>query len=656
MNILSELKKRFTPALATLVDDPADLLSMIRPAQDPKFGDYQANFAMPLGKRLGKSPREIATDIVGQVQLEDLCLEPEIAGPGFINLRLRDDWVSAAVQNAIDDPGQGVSKAEKPLTYIVDFSSPNVAKPMHVGHIRSTVIGDALARTLRFVGHKVITDNHLGDWGTQFGMIIYGYKNFVDRAAYEEEPVAELGRLYRYVRRIMDYHAAHQRLPQIVADTAAVQKQLDALNEKGAADKSEMKRLKKERRRLEEKLKELVEDQKSKQNLIDSVRSDPALLAVAEAHAGIGQAVTDETAMLHAGDAENQELWEEFLPHCREDIQKIYQRLGVSFDHELGESFYHDQLGTVVESLEEKGLARESEGAVCVFMDDYETPMIVRKKDGAYLYATTDLATVQYRMSTWRPDAILYVVDHRQHEHFAKLFDAIQLWGYSDCELTHVSFGTVMGADGKPYKTRSGDTVGLEGLLDEAEQRALKVVEQMDSDEEVGPRLDADERLAVANTVGIGSLKYADLSQNRTTDYIFSYDKMLALVGNTAVYIQYSYARVRGIFTKGGVDPVALRHSPVAVSVAEPAERALALQLLRFSEALDDVLDDYRPNLLTSYLFDLSKAFASFFEQCPVLKADSEETKTSRLKLCDLTARVIKQGLELLGIDVAERM
>ena len=310
----------------------------------------------------------------------------------------------------------------------------------------------------------------------------------------------------------------------------------------------------------------------------------------------------------------------------------------------------------MVTALEEQGLATESEGATCVFLDGFTTPMIVRKRDGAFLYATTDLATVQYRMETWRPDAILYVVDFRQGEHFHKFFQTSRKMGYPDVELKHVSFGTVLGDDGKPFKTRSGDTIGLDGLLDEAEARALRVVTQSDEGKPNGPEWDQQQREHISRVIGIAALKYADLSQNRESDYVFSYDKMLALTGNTATYLQYSYARVHGIFKRSGVDIKALGESTSKISLAEPAERALAKQLLSFSEAIDDTLADYRPNLLSNYLYDLAKVFTSFFDKCPVIKADNDDQRDSRLLLCDLTARTLKQGLALLGIEVLEKM
>ncbi len=583
MSILLELRRRFRQALADLVADPkrtAELLDMVQESQDPRFGDYQANLAMPLRKDLGRPSREIAAEIVARLDVSDLALGPEIAGPGFINLKLRDTWLAERLAAAVHDPRLGIPPVDRPRTYVIDYSAPNVAKPMHVGHIRSTVIGDSIYRTLKFLGHRVISDNHIGDWGTQFGMILYGFRHFCDREAYRANPVQELARLYRLVRELMD----------------------------------------------------------------------------AQEHRDIGIAVLAETARLHAGDEENRRLWREFLPFCEDEINRVYGRLGVRFDYSLGESFYEDRLGPLVEELIRRGIARESDGAICIFLEGQQVPMIVRKQDGAFLYATTDLATLRYRMETWQPDAILYVVDHRQSLHFDQLFAAGRLLGYGDVDLQHVSFGTVLGEDGRPFRTRAGDTVGLEGLLDEAVRRAAQIVEANDQSKPSGAELSPEERKRVAETVGIAAIKYADLSQNRTSDYVFSYDKMLAMTGNTATYMQYAYARVRSIFAKGNVDVDALRASGAPIRLGTPAERALALELLRFAEALDLVVADYRPNQLTAYLFELANCYSTFFENCPVLRAESEELRQSRLLLCDLTARTIRQGLDLLGISVVDRM
>jgi arginyl-tRNA synthetase len=656
MSPLALLKSRFRPALAALVSNPArltELLDMIRPAQDAKFGDYQANFAMPLKKELNKPPPEIATQIIAATNLADLCQPPEIAGPGFINLRLRDDWITEQLQRAIHDERLGIEPAADPRTYVIDFSSPNVAKPMHVGHIRSTVIGDALCRTLRFLGHRVISDNHLGDWGTQFGMIIYGYKHFVDRAAYAATPVAELGRLYKLVNRLVEYRESLAALPAVRQRLADRQAELASLKQQPkTGDKGADKKAAQAVQKLQTTVEEIEKEIDSLEKKIAVVETVPPVLALAQKHANIDEAVLAETARLHAGDAENLKLWHEFLPNCRDEIARVYGRLNVKFDYEYGESFYHDRLAAVVADLRAKGLAQDSQGAVCVFLDGFDAPMIVQKKDGAFLYSTTDLATIEHRMEIWRPDAILYVVDHRQSDHFDKLFAAARKWRYPKVALEHIKFGTVMGPDGKPYKTREGVAEGLESLIDEAVSRAGAVVAENDTD----GHLSAQQRQQIAEVVGTGALKYADLSQNRTTDYTFSYDKMLLMNGNTATYMQYSYARVRSIFAKGGFDPAAVRASGAKIVLSHPAERALGVQLLRFAEALAETEADYMPHHLTAYLFDMAKSYSTFFENCPVLKAETDELRTSRLLLCDLTARTIRTGLDLLGIQVVEKM
>jgi len=407
---------------------------------------------------------------------------------------------------------------------------------------------------------------------------------------------------------------------------------------------------------MRKELESCLEELRELERKVAQVEQSPELARLAAVHPNLESRVQAETAKLHAGDPENRRLWQEFLPHCLAELDRIYQRLGVRFDYTLGESFYQDRLAGLVEDLLARGLACISDGAACIFLEGFDIPMIIRKQDGAFLYATTDLATLQYRMETWKPDAILYVVDHRQSLHFQQLFAAARLLGYKEVELQHISFGTVLGEDGRPFKTREGDLVGLESLLEEAVARALKIVSENDDAKPDGPELSPAERAEIAERVGIGAVKYADLAQNRTSDYVFSYSKMLALSGNTSAYMQYAYARVRSIFRKGGVDPERLRTSGAPILLPTKPERDLCLALLRFGETLELALEDYRPNLLTAYLYDLANRYSVFFEQCPVLKAETDSLRTSRLLLCDLTARTIQKGLELLGIEVVERM
>ena len=663
MNILRELQRRFSNALKHLVADPSEYVAQIRRSQDAKFGDYQANFAMPLAKHLGRpgAAREIAQEAIARLDVADLCEPPEIAGPGFINLRLKTDRLENLLLAALRDPSQrlGIAPAETPQTYVIDYSGPNVAKPMHVGHIRSTVIGDAIARTLRFLGHQAVGDNHIGDWGTQFGMILYGYKNFLDAKTYAASPVTELARLYRLVRKLVDYHAGKLALPGQRAKIAAQEAEIAAQKQSSTtADLTTKKKIDKSLRQLERSIGDNRTALSELEQKIAEVEKSAELLKLANEHFRIGTAVLEETAKLHADDAENLRLWKEFLPPCLEDIEHIYRRLGVTFDCTLGESFYHDRLQGVVDDLTQRGIARDSEGARCVFLDGFETPLLIQKQDGAFLYATTDLATIQYRMEMWNPAAILYVVDHRQSLHFDQLIATAGLWGYGHVKLQHVSFGTVLGDDGRPFKTRSGDTVGLEGLLDEAIRRALAIVAENNlKNPHEAERLSPAEQQHVAESVGIGALKYADLSQNRTSDYVFSYDKMLAMQGNTATYMQYAHARARSIFAKGKVDVAALVSDPTAtISLGDTSERALGLELLGFVESLEALLVDCRPNLLTTYLFELANRYSTFFENCPVLKAETVATKNSRLLLCELTACTLNKGLELLGIRAVERM
>ena len=572
MNVLKRLRDAFGKATPDQAD-PEEFRRAVRPANDPKFGDYQANGCMALAKTLRRNPRELASQVAAVLDLAPLDGRVEVAGPGFINIRLDDSWIAETIRKLVSDERLGLEEPDRRLTVVIDFSSPNVAKPMHVGHIRSTVIGDCLARIFEALGHRVIRDNHLGDWGSQFGMILWGWKHFGDEQAFAANPVQELARLYRLVQQ----------------------------------------------------------------------RIQSGDVAVEEAARG-------ETARLHAGDPENRALWSRFMPHCLAALENIYQRLGVRFDVQLGESFYDPMLQGVVDDLIQRGIAVESDGAIVVFVDPKKPPFIIRKRDGAYNYGTTDLATIKYRVETWNPDKILYVVDHRQSDHFRQLFEVARRWGYDGVELQHVAFGTILGPDRRPFKTREGDVIGLESLLDEAVAEARKVVDAN------SPELPAEDRARVAETVGLGAIKYADLSQNRLSDYVFEWHKMLAMNGNTATYLQYAYARIQSIFRRGRFTPQAIRDQHPAIVLSHPAERALGCRLLRLPEVLDLASGELKPNILTDYLFELANEFSVFFEECPVLKAESEDRRGSRLALCDLTARTLKFGLDLLGINVVERM
>ncbi|QDU07584.1 arginine--tRNA ligase [Gimesia aquarii] len=654
MNILDELRTRFTPALLAWTDDPSSVIEMLKASQDAKFGDYQANFAMPLANRSKElKPRDLAAQIVEQVDLSDVCEPLEVAGPGFINIKLKQDWLEDQTKQLVTDDRLGVATAKSPQKVVVDFSAPNVAKPMHVGHLRSSVIGDANYRVLQFLGHDVVGDNHIGDWGTQFGMIIFGYKHFLNEAAFQESPVEELARLYRLVNQLSDYHATRNTIPTVQNEVEQLESKLKTMEAaNNPSDKKSQKQLKKLKSNIGERKSELT----SMQEKLTAFEQDKDLQSKADTFPEIARLARQETAKLHAGDPENLDLWKQFLPECLEAIQVVYDRLDIHFDMTLGESYYQPMLADVVADLKEKGLATESEGATCVFIEGFKAPFIVQKQDGAFTYATTDLATIKYRVEELKADRVLYVVDSRQSEHFQLLFATVKEWGFTNLELQHVSFGTILGKNKRPYKTRSGDTVGLESLLDESIQRAYAIVAENDDAKPDGPELRKEERTQIAETVGLGGIKYADLKHNRDSDYVFDWDKMLANRGDTATYMQYAYARICGIFRKGNVDRPTLRNEHTMLNLAEESERALALQINRYSEILESVAIEARPNYLTNYLFELSNLFSTFYNNCHVLKAEDENVKTSRLLLCDLTARVIEHGLSLLGIRTCERM
>ena len=560
---------------------------LVRPCPDPRFGDYQTNALMSLAKARKMNPRQLASDVVAKLEVADVCEKVEIAGAGFLNFRLKPTALAQALESAARGEHLFFAPAPQPRTVVVDFSSPNVAKSMHVGHIRSTILGDCLARTLRLLGHKVITDNHLGDWGTQFGMLLAEWKRGLDVASLKADPIGEMERLYK----------------------------------KASAE----------------------------------CKADPAALDEARR----------ELVKLQRGDGQNLRIWREMIALSQVQFDMIYQRLGVKFDYTLGESFYHPRLQPLVQALRDKAIARESEGALAVFFDDIpqlkEHPALVQKSDGAFNYTTTDLATLVHRLETWCPNEIVYVTDARQQLHFQQLFAVFHRWQpEAKVKLAHVWFGSILGDDGKPFKTRSGETVRLSELLDEAEERAFKAVS------EKNPELPDPRRREIARIVGIGAVKYADLLPNRQSDYVFSWDKLLALNGNTAPYLQYAYARIRSIFRKGNVElgvppvlssqsPATNSQSPVSLHLDAPEEVALARHLLNFGLVLEAVAEDYRPNFLCNYLYELAGHFMRFFENCPVLKSEAEQ-RASRLVLCDLTARVLKQGLDVLGIETLEQM
>jgi arginyl-tRNA synthetase len=574
--ILSLLQNAVDSALAELADkstfdgvSPDALL--LTPATNPQFGDYQFNGALALAKPLKQNPRQIANQLVEKLNVADWCEPLEIAGPGFINFRLKRESVAEFAVKQLQDPHLGIAQAENPRTVVVDFSAPNVAKPMHVGHIRSTVLGDAVARLLRSAGHNVITDNHLGDWGTQFGKIIYGWKHYLDQENLAKDTIGEMERLYQLVN-------AQSESDETVADAARA-----------------------------------------------------------------------ETAKLQNGDTENKAIWDQLREYSQQQFDEMYGRLNVTFDYTLGESFYNDELAGVVEELKQKGLAKSSDGAMIVSFDDIpaleDKPLLIQKRDGSFLYGTTDLATIKYREKEWHPNEVLYVVDARQSLHFQQLFEASKRADYTNADLRHISFGSILGEDGTPIKTRSGESVKLRDLLDEAELRVLEIVQEKNA------ALDQEIQKQVAKTVGIGAIKYADLSQNRVSDYIFSWERMLAMQGNTAPYLLYAYVRIRSIMRQSE----STFDAGKVLLLQENAEFELAKFALRFGEAVETSLNDYRPNALCEYLFQLAQKFTSFYDACPV-RSSEEPLRSSRLQLCQLTADILQRGLGLLGIETVEQM
>ncbi|MGL6097230.1 MAG: arginine--tRNA ligase [Fimbriiglobus sp.] len=644
MTLLGEVRSLLAPAVVAVAPDSTavpGLLAAIKPAGDAKNGDYQANFAMALAKSLGRKPQDVAADVVAKLPATDAIESATVAGPGFINIRLNPTWLAEKVRAMAADTRLGVAPAPTPRTIVIDYSGPNVAKPLHVGHLRSTIIGDSLVRLLRFLGHTVVADNHLGDWGTQFGMLIYGYRTFLDKKKYDSPApgarVRELARLYVLVRQVsgtidlLSRGFTHHRDEEwFAADPIAELTRVYVNGVKRAGE----------------------DDGDDEENT-----AKPAPNPVADAY-------RNETAKLHAGDADNLKLWNEFMPACMDEIHAVYTTLGIlPFDHEHGESYYQPMLGGVVDSLQNAGVSEAGDGGSVIVRTGKDGVALIRKRDGAYTYTTTDLATIQYRMMTWKPNAILYVVDFRQAHHFATVFETAKKWGHAAQKMQHVSFGSVLGKDGKPLQTRAGGATELAQLLERAVELGghkfqLTYWQRKAMGHDV-PDWDAipdAEKQSIAEAVGIGAVKYADLSQNRTSDYKFDFDKMLATDGNTGTYMQYAYARCRSIFRKGDADEARFRTNPPAVTAAHPAERALCLQLLRFEDALQSAAAEAMPHHITGYLWDLAKAFSVFFEGCPVLKAETPDLRDSRLLLTDLTGRVIRQALNLLGIRTVERM
>ena len=587
------LEQRISRAIGVVTGQ--DRPALVRVSANAKFGDYQANGVMAAAKIAKTNPRQLAEQVVAALDVSDICEPPEIAGPGFINLRLKDDFLAdRLLEMNADKQRLGIEKTENPQTVVVDYSGPNVAKEMHVGHLRSTIIGDCISRMVEFEGHTVIRQNHIGDWGTQFGKLI----------AHLEDTV---------VKKTKDAEGE----PQLV-DVAYELSDLDEFYKEA-----------------------------SKRDETDDVFSKRARSIVADIH-----------------QSKNDSLWKlllnDIIKISRRHYQTIYNQLNITLqpDDERGESFYADKLADVVETLKQKRLAVESDGAMCVFPEGFQNkegnrlPFIIQKTDGAFLYATTDLAALRFRINELKAKKIIYVTDARQAQHFQMLFAVAKMAGWTDNEneLVHVTFGTMLGEDNKPFKTRTGGTVKLKDLLEEAVQRAATVVE------EKNPDLTTDQKTEIAKAVGIGAVKYADYSNNRNSDFIFSFDKMLAMEGNTAPYMQYAYARIQSIVRKGDIDIEDELTHITNLAFTDDAEKDLAKMLIRYDQAIDAAAGECRPNYLTGYLYDLAQVFSRFYNACPVLKADAKQ-QPLRLLLCELTARTIRHGMsELLGIDVVEQM
>ena len=577
MNIQALLSDKVSQALIA-AGAPADCEPQVRQSAKAQFGDYQANGVMAVAKKLGMPPRQLAEQVIASLDLTGIAAKVEIAGPGFINIFLDPVFLAQRVDEAAASERAGVAKVAQPQTVVVDYSAPNVAKEMHVGHVRSTIIGDAAVRTLEFLGHKVIRANHVGDWGTQFGMLIA----FLEKQQNEnagDMALADLENFYREAKKHYD--------------------------------------------------------------------EDAEFAERARAY----------VVKLQGGDEYCRQMWRKLVDITMTQNQLTYERMNVTLtrDDVMGESLYNPMLPGIVADLKEKGLATESEGATVVFLDEYKNkegePMgvIIQKKDGGYLYTTTDIACAKYRYETLHADRVLYYIDSRQHQHLMQAWTIVRKAGYvpDAVPLEHHMFGMMLGKDGKPFKTRAGGTIKLTELLDEAMERARRLVG------EKNPDMPADELEKLADAVGIGAVKYADLSKSRTTDYVFDWDNMLAFEGNTAPYMQYAYTRVLSVFRKAGVDESSLT---APVTITDDREAALAARLLQFEETLTTVAREGTPHVMCAYLYDVAGLFSGFYEHCPILSAGSDAVRQSRLKLALLTAKTLKLGLDTLGIKTVERM
>ncbi len=571
--LTNQLKKIFSENINNIFKQDFSEKINIENSTKKEFGDFQTNFAMMNSKAIGKNPREIATTLVENFKENDLIEKLEIAGPGFINIHLKNNFLNNEVKK-IDNEKYDFSFLNVDETVIIDYSSPNIAKRMHIGHLRSTIIGDAIKRILDFIGFKTISDNHIGDWGTQFGKLIVAYNKWLDKEAYEADPIGELERIYVLFS--------------------------------------------------------------------DEAKKEPTLEDVAR----------NELRKLQMGDEQNNKLWKEFIEISLKEYNKVYDRLGVKFDHYFGESFYNDMMPDVLEELKEKNIAREDQGALVVFFEeDKLPPALVQKKDGSFLYATSDLATIKFRKNELNVDKAVYVTDERQQNHFKQVFEISEMLGAPyNYEKSHVYFGIMRFGDGMIFSSRSGNIIRLVDLLDEAKKQVKSVID------EKNPNIPEDEKEKIAEIVGTGAIKYFDLSQNRTSDILFTWDKVLSFEGNTGPYLQYTYARIQSILRKLKEENISVKNNDIILDDMFDIERELAVALLRFPQTVVKSYETYRPNIIADYLFDTAKLFNNFYNSKSILKETDKKVMDARILLAQKTASILKQGLNLLGIETVDRM
>ena len=568
-----KLKKLFSENINNIFSADYTEKVDIQNSTKREFGDFQTNFAMVSSKLIGKNPREIASTLVDNFKENDIIEKLEIAGPGFINIYLKNNFLNEELKK-VENEKYDFSFLNTDKTIIIDYSSPNIAKRMHIGHLRSTIIGDSIKRTLQFLGFHTLADNHIGDWGTQFGKLIVAYKNWLNKKSYEEDPIGELERIY-------------------------VQ-------------------------------------------FSDEAKKNPALEDEAR----------EELKKLQLGDEENQKLWKEFIDISLKEYNKIYDRLGVNFDYYYGESFYNDMMPAVLEELKEKGIAREDQGALVVFFEnDKLPPAIVQKKDGSFLYTTSDLATMKFRKDELNVDEAVYLTDDRQQNHFKQVFEIGEMLGEPyNYKKTHIVFGIMRFGDGMIFSSRSGNIIRLVDLLDEAKTQVKKVID------EKNPDIPEEEKEKIAEIVGSGAIKYFDLSQNRTSDITFTWDKVLSFEGNTGPYLQYTYVRIMSIFRKLKEENINVENKDIILENMNGVERELAVELLRFPQTVVKSNESYRPNIIADYLFDIAKLFNNFYNSNSILKEENKKVMDARILLAEKTAFILKQGLGLLGINTVDRM